>query len=94
MFHEQERLAALAAGLHGDIADPLAAKAAAMGMLAQQVRREADVMACADGVWPVGVSLASVAVLKTPQRGSGPVEAHRSSDRSTGSCGCFGRRPS
>ncbi len=36
------------------IADPLAAKAAAVGHLAQQVRREAYVMAYADGFWLVG----------------------------------------
>ncbi|GLS42610.1 DHA2 family efflux MFS transporter permease subunit [Methylobacterium brachythecii] len=76
----QERLAALVAGLHGHIADPLAAKGVAVGMLAQQVRREAYVMAYADGFWLVGVSLvlslAVVALLKKPQRSSAPVEAH------------------
>ncbi len=76
----QERLAAVAAGLHGHIADPLAAKAAAVGMLAQQVRREAYVMAYADGFWLVGVSLvlslAVVAILKKPPRSGGPIEAH------------------
>ncbi len=51
-------------------------------MLAQQVRREAYVMAYADGFWLVGVSLvlslAVVAILKKPPRWrvAGPVEAH------------------
>jgi MFS transporter, DHA2 family, multidrug resistance protein len=76
----QDRLAMLAAGMHARIADPLAAKGAALGMLAQQVRREATVMAYADGFWLVGVSLvaslAVVAILKKPQRAAGPVEAH------------------
>ena len=66
--------------MHARIADPLAAKGAALGMLAQQVRREATVMAYADGFWLVGVSLvaslAVVAILKKPQRAAGPVEAH------------------
>jgi MFS transporter, DHA2 family, multidrug resistance protein len=43
-------------------------------------RREAYVMAYADGFWLVGVSLvaslAVVAVLRKPQRAAGPVEAH------------------
>ncbi|MCB4805892.1 hypothetical protein QO001_006121 [Methylobacterium brachiatum] len=47
----QDRLAALAAGLHGHIADQAAAKGAAIGMLASQVRRKATVMACADGFY-------------------------------------------
>ncbi|KQQ34041.1 disulfide bond formation protein DsbA [Methylobacterium sp. Leaf125] len=76
----QERLAALAAGLHGHIADQAAAKGAAIGMLAQQVRREAYVMAYADGFYIVGVSLVLslgvVAILKKPQRTAGPIEAH------------------
>jgi len=76
----QERLAALAAGLHGHIADQAAAKGAAIGLLAAQVRREAYVMAYADGFYIVGVSLvlslAVVAILKKPQRSSGPIEAH------------------
>lgn len=76
----QERLAALAAGLHGHIADQAAAKGAAIGMLASQVRREAYVMAYADGFYIVGISLvlslAVVAILKKPQRTAGPIEAH------------------
>jgi DHA2 family multidrug resistance protein len=76
----QERLAAMAAGLHGHIADQAAAKGAAIGMLAQQVRREAYVMAYADGFYIVGVSLVLslgvVAILKKPQRTAGPIEAH------------------
>nr|WP_246695008.1 DHA2 family efflux MFS transporter permease subunit [Methylobacterium sp. WL6] len=76
----QERLAATAAGLHGHVADAAAAKGAALGMLAAQVRREAEVMAYADGFWLVGVSLVLslgvVAILRKPQRASGPVEAH------------------
>ncbi|MFK5600137.1 DHA2 family efflux MFS transporter permease subunit [Methylobacterium sp. HMF5984] len=76
----QERLAAMAAGLHGHVADAAAAKGAALGMLAAQVRREAEVMAYADGFWLVGVSLVLslgvVAILRKPQRASGPVEAH------------------
>ncbi|MCJ2108574.1 DHA2 family efflux MFS transporter permease subunit [Methylobacterium sp. E-041] len=76
----QERLAATAAGLHGHVADAAAAKGATLGMLAAQVRREAEVMAYADGFWLVGVSLVLslgvVAILRKPQRASGPVEAH------------------
>ena len=76
----QDRIAALAAGLHGHIADQAAAKGAALGMLAAQVRREAYVMAYADGFYLVGVSLvlslAVVAILKKPQRTAGPIEAH------------------
>ncbi|MER2196673.1 DHA2 family efflux MFS transporter permease subunit [Methylobacterium brachiatum] len=76
----QEHLAALAAGLHGHIADAAAAKGAALGMLAAQVRREAYVMAYADGFYIVGVSLVLslgvVAILKKPQRTAGPIEAH------------------
>ena len=70
----------MAAGLHGHVADAAAAKGAALGMLAAQVRREAEVMAYADGFWLVGVSLVLslgvVAILRKPQRASGPVEAH------------------
>ncbi|MCJ2048565.1 DHA2 family efflux MFS transporter permease subunit [Methylobacterium sp. J-070] len=76
----QERLAALAAGMHGRLADPVAAHGVALGRLAAQVRREATVMAYADGFWLVGVSLvaslAVVAILRKPQRAAGPVEAH------------------
>jgi DHA2 family multidrug resistance protein len=76
----QERLAALAAGLHGHIADQAAAKGAAIAMLATQVRREAYVMAYADGFYIVGVSLVLslgvVAILRKPQRTAGPIEAH------------------
>ncbi|ACA20846.1 drug resistance transporter, EmrB/QacA subfamily [Methylobacterium sp. 4-46] len=76
----QERLAALAAGLHAHMPDPTAAKGAALAMLARQVRREATVMAYADGFWLVGaslvLSLAVVAVLRKPARAGGPVEAH------------------
>jgi DHA2 family multidrug resistance protein len=76
----QERLAALVAGMHSHIADPFAAKATVVRLLAQQVRREAYVMAYADGFYLVGVSLVLslgvVAILKKPQRVSGPIEAH------------------
>ncbi len=76
----QERLSSLAADLHGHIADQAAAKGAAIGMLAAQVRREAYVMAYADGFYIVGVSLVLslgvVAILKKPQRTAGPIEAH------------------
>ncbi len=49
-------------------------------MLAQQVRREATVMAYADGFWLVGaglvLSLGVIGLLRRPQKIAGPVEAH------------------
>jgi MFS transporter, DHA2 family, multidrug resistance protein len=66
--------------LHGRIPDAAAAKGAALGMLAQQVRREATVMAYADGFWLVGaglvLSLGVIGLLRRPARMAGPVEAH------------------
>jgi DHA2 family multidrug resistance protein len=71
----QERLATLAAGMHAHVADPTMAKARALTQLAAQVRREAYVMAYADGFYLVGVclvlSLGAVALLRKPR--SGPV---------------------
>jgi MFS transporter, DHA2 family, multidrug resistance protein len=66
----QERLAMLAAGMHAHVADPAMAKAQAIAQLASQVRREAYVMAYADGFYLVGVclvlSLGVVAILRKP----------------------------
>ena len=76
----QERLAALAAGLHARIADPALAKAQAIAGLAAQVRQEAYVMAYADGFYLVGVgfvlSLGAVAILRKPLKAGGPIDAH------------------
>jgi MFS transporter, DHA2 family, multidrug resistance protein len=76
----QERLAALAAGLHTRIADPALAKAQALAALAAQVRQEAYVIAYADGFYLVGVSLVlsrgAVAILRKPQKAGGAIEAH------------------
>jgi DHA2 family multidrug resistance protein len=76
----QQRLAMLAAGFQAHLADPATAKAQALAQLAAQVRREAYVMAYADGFYLVGVSLVlslgGVAILRKPQKASGPVEAH------------------
>jgi DHA2 family multidrug resistance protein len=73
----QERLATLAAGMHAHVADPALAKAQALTQLAAQVRREAYVMAYADGFYLVGVclvlSLGAVALLRKPRKASGPV---------------------
>src|SRR5208337_4658214 len=66
----QERLAALAAGLHRHVSDPILAKSQAIAMLAGQVRREATIMAYADGFYLVGVglvlSLGAIALLRKP----------------------------
>ncbi|MBE7204415.1 MAG: DHA2 family efflux MFS transporter permease subunit, partial [Parafilimonas terrae] len=76
----QAYLSGVAGMLHGRIPDAAAAKGAALGMLAQQVRREATVMAYADGFWLVGaglvLSLAVIGLLRRPPRMAGPVEAH------------------
>jgi len=68
--HTQERLAALAAGLHSRVSDPLMAKSQAIAMLAGQVRREATIMAYADGFFLVGVGLAlslfAITLLRKP----------------------------
>jgi MFS transporter, DHA2 family, multidrug resistance protein len=75
--HTQERLVMLAAGLHDHVTDPAMAKAQALAQLAAQVRREAYVMAYADGFYLVGVclvlSLGAVALLRKPQKASGQV---------------------
>jgi MFS transporter, DHA2 family, multidrug resistance protein len=76
----QEAIAALAAGFHTHVADAGLVKLQAIATLASQVRREAYVMAYADGFWIVAVGLAvslgAVALLKKPKPASGPVEAH------------------
>ena len=76
----QERLAMLAAGFHAHLADPATAKAQAVAQLAAQVRREAYVMAYADGFYLVGISLvlslAVVAILRKPPKTNNLVESH------------------
>jgi DHA2 family multidrug resistance protein len=76
----QERIGALAAGFQAHVADAGLAKMQAIATLAAQVRREATVMAYADGFWIVAVgllvSLLAIAALKRPQAVAGPVEAH------------------
>jgi DHA2 family multidrug resistance protein len=76
----QERIAMLAGGLHAHVTDPAMAKTRALATLAAQVRREAYVMAYADGFYLVGISLVislgAVAILRKPQKASAPVEAH------------------
>ncbi|MDX7950564.1 DHA2 family efflux MFS transporter permease subunit [Lichenihabitans sp. Uapishka_5] len=76
----QSRLSALVAGMHAHVLDLTAARGAALGTLAAQVRREAYVMAYADAFWIIGVgliiSLAFVALLKKPAQAAAPVEAH------------------
>ncbi|MGX5777031.1 MDR family MFS transporter [Methylorubrum zatmanii] len=75
----QQHLATLAAGFASRIADPEMAHERAVAALAAQVRREAYVMAYADGFWLVGagltVSLALVLLLR-PSSGSAASEAH------------------
>jgi DHA2 family multidrug resistance protein len=67
----QERIATLAAGLHAHVTDGAMARVQALAKLAAQVRREAYVMAYADGFYLVGVSLVLslgvVAILRKPQ---------------------------
>jgi MFS transporter, DHA2 family, multidrug resistance protein len=76
----QQRIATLAAGFHAHVADPIAARLQAISILAEEIRREAYVMAFSDGFWIVGVglvaSLAAVALLKKPQGASAQSEAH------------------
>jgi DHA2 family multidrug resistance protein len=68
----QERLAMLASGLQTHVTDQALAKAQALARLAVQVRREAYVMAYADGFYLVGISLvislAAVAILRKPSK--------------------------
>lgn len=76
----QGRVAALAANFHAHIGDMGLAKMQAVAALAAQVRREAYVMAYADGFWLVAVglvlSLTAVALLKRPQPSARALEAH------------------
>ena len=76
----QERLAALAAGLHAHVSDPILARSHAIAQLAGQVRREATIMAYADGFYLVGVglilSLAAIALLRKPGSFLAPTRAH------------------
>jgi DHA2 family multidrug resistance protein len=75
-----ERLSALAAGYQAHVADAGVAKMQAVSTLASQVRREAYVMAYADGFWIVAVglalSLAAVAALGRPRGAAASLEAH------------------
>jgi len=70
----------LASGLRAHVADSGAAKAHAIAALAAQVRREAYVMAYADGFYIVGfglvLSLSVVAILRRPRKADVPLEAH------------------
>ncbi|MDX7953915.1 hypothetical protein P7D22_22430 [Lichenihabitans sp. Uapishka_5] len=72
--------AGLIVGMQAHVHDLAMARAQALGLLATQVRREAYVMAYSDAFWIIGVgliiSLAAVALLKKPQKTSGPIEAH------------------
>jgi MFS transporter, DHA2 family, multidrug resistance protein len=76
----QERLAALAAGLHAHVSDPILARSQAIAQLAGHVRREATIMAYADGFYLVGVglvlSLAAIALLRKPGSFVAPTRAH------------------
>ncbi|MGO9942558.1 MAG: hypothetical protein ACLPIC_07275 [Rhodoblastus sp.] len=76
----QERLAALAAGLHAHVSDPILAKSQAIAMLAGQVRQEATIMAYADGFYLVGfdlvLSLGAITLLRKPGRFGAPAGAH------------------
>jgi DHA2 family multidrug resistance protein len=76
----QSRLSSMTAFLHARILDLAAAKMQAIALLAQQVRREAYVMAYSDAFWIIGVgliiSLAAIGLLKKPPKLAGPVEAH------------------
>ncbi|HWK47383.1 MAG TPA: DHA2 family efflux MFS transporter permease subunit [Stellaceae bacterium] len=67
----QERIATLAAGMHAHVTDSALARGQALAKLAAQVRREAYVMAYADGFYLVGVclvlSLGVVAILRKPR---------------------------
>lgn len=76
----QERLAALTASSHADVADLIVAKAQAIASLAAEVRHEAYIMAYADGFYLVGVgpmlSLGAIALLQKPGAVAVPTEAH------------------
>ncbi len=76
----QERIAAMAGALHAHVSDPMLARSQAIAQLAAQVRREATIMAYADGFYLVGVGLAlslgAVALLRKPRGASVPAEAH------------------
>ena len=76
----QERIATLAAGFQAHVGDAGLAKMQAVATLAMQVRREATVMAYADGFWIVAVGLAAslgaIALLRKPKTSTGPVEVH------------------
>jgi DHA2 family multidrug resistance protein len=77
----QERLQALAAMFAGKGSDLATATQQATGMIAQQVRLDATVMAYADSFWILGVcillSLATLLILRKPQPGAAAMaEAH------------------
>ncbi len=70
----------LAAGLHAHVAHPTMAKSMRLRSLRPKVRREAYVLAYADGFYLVGISmllsLGVVAILRKPPKADGRVEAH------------------
>ena len=69
----QHSLATLAAGFANRSAGPELARERALAALAAQVRREATVMAYADGFWLVGVGLTvSLALVLLLRPSSGP----------------------
>jgi DHA2 family multidrug resistance protein len=76
----QERLSLLTSAMQAHLADPAVAKARALAQLASQVRREAYVMAYADGFFLIGVglvvSLGAIAILRKPQKAGSPIDAH------------------
>jgi DHA2 family multidrug resistance protein len=80
-FRLQERLQAMAAMFIGKGSDLATATQQATGMIAQQVRLDATVMAYADSFWILGVcillSLATLLILRKPQPGAAAMaEAH------------------
>jgi len=77
----QERLQALSAIFTGKGSDLATATQQATGMIAQQVRLDATVMAYADSFWILGVcillSLATLLILRKPLPGAAlAAEAH------------------
>lgn len=76
----QARIAAMAAAMQAHLADAASAKARAISLVANQVRREAYVMAYSDTFWVVGVgllvSLFAIILLKRPEAGAQAAEAH------------------
>jgi DHA2 family multidrug resistance protein len=75
----QERLQGLAAMFAGRGADIDTAQQQGIGLLAQQVRQSASVMAYADSFWILGVcivvSLLTLFILRKPQAGAAAMAA-------------------